>query len=61
MIFDLICGPLQKRQNMPEPDKCPVRERKMSIGQRTKLLRRGYVALRKNIFHIQIIANSTMS
>lgn len=46
---------------MPEPDKCPVRERKMSIGQRTKLLRRGYVALRKNIFHIQIIANSTMS
>lgn len=32
---------------MLEPDKCPVRERKMSVGQRTKLLPRGYVALRK--------------
>lgn len=31
VIFDLICGPLQKRQNMLEPDKCPVRERKMSM------------------------------
>lgn len=46
---------------MLEPDKCPVRERKMSIGQRTKLLPRGYVALRKDIFHNQLIANSTMS
>lgn len=45
---------------MLEPDKCPVRERKMSIGQRTKLLSRGYAALRKNIFHIQLIANNTM-
>lgn len=60
MIFDLICGPLQKTQNMLEPDKCPVRERKISVGQRTKLLTRGYVALRKNIFHIQLTANSTM-
>lgn len=61
MIFDLICGLLQKRQNMLEPDKCPVRETKMSIGQRTKLLPKGYVALRRNIFHIQLISNNRTS
>lgn len=55
MIFDLICGLLQKRQNILEPDKCPVREKKMSIGQRPKLLPRGYVALRKNEQFIALI------
>lgn len=36
VIFDLICGPLEKKQNMLEPAKCPDREIKMSLGLRTK-------------------------
>lgn len=58
VIFDLICGPLQKRQNTFEPDKCPVRETKISIDQRKKLLSKGYIALRRDIFHIQFISNN---
>lgn len=53
VIFDLICGLLQKRQkNILEPDKCGVRKAKMSIGQKTQLHSKGYVTLRRNIFHI---------
>lgn len=60
VIFDLICGLLQKRQNILKPDKCALRETKISIGQRTKSLPKGYVALRRNIFHIQLISNNRM-